>query len=284
MMDGSGRIYRETAAGDDDKEEEEEDGGDGEVGRLGFSKRRRKNVAAAEESKSEIRRAIDEVSLIVKSRPLVSDVVRGEGGSLPPGSFGDNDCSSVIRAGDVPVRPFLSLCKLVLQVLDKIGPTMSVLRIDVHNNIQRLESLRNGCPTRYSSVVEVIEKEKIEGIARKTNSCCRAFVWLVRSLDFTAALLQRLAEDPEGSMEQAVEESYDVTLKPWHRWISSAAFKVALRLVPDTATFIELIKTKDAKCSDFQEEAQTLVSSITPLLEDIHCLLKSYGLDRLKSC
>jgi len=40
------------------------------------------------------------------------------------------------------------------------------------------------------------------------------------------ALLQRLAKDPGQKMEQAVEESYNVTLKPWHGWISSAAFKV----------------------------------------------------------
>lgn len=43
-----------------------------------------------------------------------------------------------------------------------------------------------------------------------------------------AALLQRLAKDPRQSMEQAVEESYSIALKPWHGWISSAAFKVIL--------------------------------------------------------
>ena len=31
-------------------------------------------------------------------------------------------------------------------------------------------------------------------------------------------------------MEQAVEEAYSLTLKPWHGWISSAAFKVILLL------------------------------------------------------
>ena len=45
-------------------------------------------------------------------------------------------------------------------------------------------------------------------------------------MDFTLALIQKLAKDPEQSMEQAVEESYNLILKPWHGWISSAAFKV----------------------------------------------------------
>lgn len=49
-----------------------------------------------------------------------------------------------------------------------------------------------------------------------------------RAMDFTLELMQNLARDPEQSMEQAVEESYTITLKPWHGWISSAAFKVII--------------------------------------------------------
>ena len=54
-------------------------------------------------------------------------------------------------------------------------------------------------------------------------------IFLPRSLDFTAALLQRLVADPDQKMEQLVEESYNITLKPWHGWISSAAYKVLIR-------------------------------------------------------
>jgi hypothetical protein len=54
------------------------------------------------------------------------------------------------------------------------------------------------------------------------------FVLVHRAMDFTLALLQKLATDPEQSMEEAVEESYNITLKPWHGWISSAAFKVVI--------------------------------------------------------
>jgi hypothetical protein len=48
-----------------------------------------------------------------------------------------------------------------------------------------------------------------------------------RSMDFTIALLQRLEEDPDQqSLVQLVEAAYEVSLKPWHGWISSAACKV----------------------------------------------------------
>lgn len=47
-----------------------------------------------------------------------------------------------------------------------------------------------------------------------------------RTLDCTVALLEKLEKDPGQSIEQIVEESYNATLKPWHGWISSAAYKV----------------------------------------------------------
>lgn len=54
-------------------------------------------------------------------------------------------------------------------------------------------------------------------------------VWhILRSLDFTVTLLQLLAEDFQRNLEEAVDESYNITLKPWHGWISSAAYKVII--------------------------------------------------------
>lgn len=50
-------------------------------------------------------------------------------------------------------------------------------------------------------------------------------------MDFVVALLQRLAKDPSQSMEEAVEESYNIALKPWHGWISSAAVKVMISVI-----------------------------------------------------
>jgi hypothetical protein len=43
-------------------------------------------------------------------------------------------------------------------------------------------------------------------------------------MDFAIALLQRLEEDCD--LAQLVEAAYEVSLKPWHGWISSAACKV----------------------------------------------------------
>ncbi|KAI6691078.1 hypothetical protein NL676_027906 [Syzygium grande] len=241
------------------KEEEEEDANVG-------IKRRRKM-----EGGSEIKSAIEELSLMFKLKPVVTRARNGEEKDEPRD-----------EAFHVPTRAFLSLCNLVLEVLDKVGPTMAVLRLDVHRNVQRVELFKESNPSKYSNLAEMIKKEAGEGNARKSNSCSKAIVWLTRSMDLMVALLQRLANDPGQKMEQAVEESYNVTLKPWHGWISSAAFKVALQLVPETKTFINLLKTKDESYENFKEDTQTFVSLISPVLEEIHCILKVYGLDRLK--
>ncbi|OIW17062.1 hypothetical protein TanjilG_15645 [Lupinus angustifolius] len=183
----------------------------------------------------------------------------------------------------IPTKPFISLCYLLLQVLDKIGPTMVVLRQDLHHNIKRLEEMHESNPSMNSNLVEILESEAREGNARKRSSCSKAFLWLTRSLDFSLALLKTLAIDPEKNMEQVVEESYNIALKPWHGWISSAAFRVGLKLVPESKTFMDLLKTKDENCDTLKEKMKILVSLLVPFLDETHCILRLYNLDRLKS-
>ncbi|CAI0396001.1 unnamed protein product [Linum tenue] len=189
----------------------------------------------------------------------------------------DNDAT-------IPTRPFLHVCSLVVQILDKIGPTMAVLRQDIIHNIQRLEAQFDVDPSLYSNLVEILKKESKEGSSRKRDSCSKALLWLTRSLDFMCSLLQKLAKDLNQDMEQAVEECYNTSLKLWHGWISSAAFKVALKLVPDNTTFVGLLKPKDeANDEILKEDMQALISLLVPILQDIHATLRLYGLDRLKA-
>ncbi|KMT19459.1 hypothetical protein BVRB_1g010890 [Beta vulgaris subsp. vulgaris] len=194
-----------------------------------------------------------------------------------------SDDQQKLVVSNIPTRPFLSICSFLIQVLDKIGPTMAVLRQDIYKNIQRLEMLCDSDPTKYSNLVEILKKEAVERNAKKGESCSKALVWLTRSLDFTAALLQKLADEPKESMELIVGNSYETTLKPWHGWISATAYKVALKLVPETGTFISLLMDKGENIDTFKEEIQTLNSLLEPLLEDLHSILSSYGLEKLKS-
>ncbi|KAF7016601.1 hypothetical protein CFC21_030177 [Triticum aestivum] len=191
-----------------------------------------------------------------------------------------------------PTLPFLGLSHLLLQLLDKIGPTMAVLRLDVQRNIERLQELYLQDPSKYSTLTAMVEKEADDGTVRKADSCARAILWLTRSMDFTVALLQRLEkeeeeEEEEGSDQQSlaqlVEDAYKVSLKPWHGWISSAACKIALKLIPERAIFVGWLMGENQSYSLLKVEIEKLVQLLQPFLDDIHAMLAKFKLDRLKS-
>ncbi|KAL1543727.1 glycolipid transfer protein 3-like [Salvia divinorum] len=221
---------------------------------------------------SEIRSAIEEVSLLPLN--LKTDAAATADDSVP-----------VQTSVHIPIKPFLSLCNLLVQVLDKIGPTMAVLRQDIRDNIERLEKFHDSDPSIYWDVVEILKKEINEGKAKKGPTCSKAFVWLNRSLDFAIALLDLLVKDFGRSMEEVVEQSYITTLKPWHGWISSAAYKIALRLVPDSRTFVDVLKVKGEEEDDdvLKKDIRNLISLLMPVLEQNKDILREYGLDKLKS-
>lgn len=144
--------------------------------------------------------------------------------------------------------------------------------------------------------------------------CLFSFVFtfsnVTRSMDFTIALLQRLEEDSDQKcFAQLVESAYMVTLKPWHGWISSAAYKVrvywilghrfcrkwsilgsialgwhnsdkrgeqiAMKLIPDRKMFINLLVGKCQDCAALKEEIRKLAKLLKPFLDDIHAMMVS---------
>ncbi|KAG6390481.1 hypothetical protein SASPL_148216 [Salvia splendens] len=134
--------------------------------------------------------------------------------------------------------------------------------------LPRLEKFHDSDPSIYWDVVEILKKEVNEGKAKKGPTCSKAFVWLNRSLEFALALLELLVKDFGRNMEEAVEQSYINTLKPWHGWISSAAYKVALKLVPDSRSFVDVLKVKGEEDDDIlKKDIQNLVSLLMPVLE-----------------
>ncbi|XP_009414984.2 glycolipid transfer protein 3 isoform X2 [Musa acuminata AAA Group] len=90
------------------------------------------------------------------------------------------ELSLVEHQGKASTLAFLAVSNLLLQFLDKIGPTVAVLRHDIRRNIERLEDVYVLDASGYSSLVDIIKKEVSEGTARKSDSCTRATLWLTR--------------------------------------------------------------------------------------------------------
>ncbi|CAN7127732.1 unnamed protein product [Brassica rapa subsp. narinosa] len=221
---------------------------------------KRKRYDMEKKKKTELQTAIEELSLLIITKPV------------------DN-----IETSHIPLTPFLSFCNLIIQVLDKIGPTMAVLRQDIDQNIQRLEKVCETDPCVYSNLVEILKKERNEGTYKMVASCSRALLWLTRTMDFTAGLLRRLSKEMSSKMEELIEETYLATLKLHHGWIASAAFKVCLKLVPDNKTFMEAIGGRDESYETLREDIATLSSLLTPILNEIFIVLEQFGLNKLRS-
>ncbi|KAL0760337.1 hypothetical protein Bca101_076487 [Brassica carinata] len=220
-----------------------------------------------EKKKTELQTAIEELSLFIITKPV------------------DNT-----ETTHIPLRPLLSFCNLIIQVLDKIGPTMAVLRQDIDQNIERLEKVCETDPCVYSNLVEILKKERNEGTYKMVASCSRALLWLTRTMDFTAGLLRLLSKEMSSKMEELVEETYLATLKLHHGWIASAAFRVysmitlvCLKLVPDNKTFMDAIGGRDESYETLREDIETLSSLLTPILKEIFIVLEQFGLNRLRS-
>ncbi|KAM3191277.1 hypothetical protein ACQJBY_068899 [Aegilops geniculata] len=142
---------------------------------------------------------------------------------LSPGDGEEQEHQQQIRSSTMDL---LCVSKQLLHVLDEIGPTLLVLRQDIQQNVQRLQDLHARDSSKYSTLTAIVIEEAEEGTSKKTNSCTRAIIWLARSMNFSVHLLERLMKNPESSLKEMVEEAYKSTLKPFHGWISSAAYRV----------------------------------------------------------
>lgn len=139
-------------------------------------------------------------------------------------------------------------------------------------------------PSKYSSLTAIVTEEVEEGTSKKANSCTRAILWLARSINFSKHLLEGLLNTcDQSSLREIVEKAYITTLKPWHGWISSAAYRVAQKLIPEKEIFIALLMGNCQEFEVFAKDVKVLLSIVQPLIEEANAVLVKHNLDKLKS-
>eukprot|EP00897_Mesotaenium_endlicherianum_P007794 jgi/Mesen1/7042/ME000369S06367 len=178
--------------------------------------------------------------------------------------------------GQIQAREFLDVCKLVLPMIDRFGTALALVKSDVGGNITRLDVAYLSDPAKYALLHDIARAEVAAGSAHASSSNCNGLLWLTRAMDFMTALFQNLLAHAEWSMYQAAAEAYAATLKKFHGWIAAAAFKVALNLVPDRATFESKLGQGDVK-----GDMTKFVNAFSPLLLENHAFLKSIGFDEV---
>eukprot|EP00246_Nothoceros_aenigmaticus_P014954 TRINITY_DN595_c0_g2_i3.p1 TRINITY_DN595_c0_g2~~TRINITY_DN595_c0_g2_i3.p1 ORF type:complete len:178 (+),score=36.16 TRINITY_DN595_c0_g2_i3:66-536(+) len=155
---------------------------------------------------------------------------------------------------------------------------MAMVKSDVGGNISRLDQRYDTDVAAYEKLYDIIRTELAAGKAKESNSCSNGLLWLTRAMDFLVELFHNLLSHPDWTLSQAASEAYIATLKKWHGWIASAAFTVAMKLVPDRKKFMDLLGGGNLKA-----DIESFVSSSAPLLHENHKFLKSVGLDDMKA-
>jgi hypothetical protein len=181
--------------------------------------------------------------------------------------------------GDLLTKPFLDVCSLVLPVIDKFGSSMALVKSDIGGNITRLSTRYETDTRAYHLMYDIIRKEIADKTAKQSSSCTNGLLWLTRAMDFLVELFRNILVHPDWTMTQAANEAYALTLKKWHGWIASAAFTVALKLVPERKKFIELLGGGPTLDQDIEK----FVSTFSPVLAENHKFLQSVGMDDMKA-
>ena len=110
--------------------------------------------------------------------------------------------------------------------------------------------------------------------------------------EFTVALLTELTTPPRTKpVKDAASAAYARTLKPFHGFVSGAAFAVIMNFPPTRDKFVAALGGKnggktgdgdgdgDAAASRTYEEMREVVDGLSPILEKIHAFLVAEGLD-----
>jgi Ca2+:H+ antiporter len=178
--------------------------------------------------------------------------------------------------GVVLAQPFLDVCRLVLPVVERLGAAFLLVRSDVQGNIDRLAARMAADPARFAALFDIAREEQARGAAGASDSCARGLLWLMRAMRFVLALLAALCERPEEPLPALASEAYYATLNPYHGYLASAAFALALRFVPDRGTFYESAGLADGGGTG---EVAAFVAAFGPTVAAVHAFLAEAGLD-----
>lgn len=180
--------------------------------------------------------------------------------------------------GDLLCKPFLQVCSLVLPVIEKFGSSMALVKSDIGGNISRLSAKYETDPAAFHYLYDIVRKEVSSKTATQSSSCTNGLLWLTRAMDFLVELFRNLLVHPDWTMTQAANAAYAETLKRWHGWIATAAFTVALKLVPDRKKFYDLLGG-----GSLDGDIDKFVTQFAPVLGENHKFLQSVGMDDLKA-
>lgn len=182
--------------------------------------------------------------------------------------------------GQILTESFLSVCRIVLSIVEKLGTAFSLVHADINGNITRLSEQYKCDQIKYTTLFSIVTDEMSKGLQGGSSSCTKGILWLKRAMEFTACILDRLSrqEGNDLSLSSAVTEAYTSVLYPYHGFLASSAFYVTFNFLPTREYFFESLGANEAT---IRTEMQSFVKAFTPVLEEIHRFLVDNDLNDL---
>lgn len=177
--------------------------------------------------------------------------------------------------GTPETEVFLKVCRHIVPVIEKFGTSFLIVRSDIQGNIDRLSARQQTNLSRYQLLYPIVLDEVQNGDTGN-SSCTKGLLWLQRAMGFVAGLLRRLYDDRQVSLATAASEVYTDTLYQYHGWITSAAFTVALKLVPSREAFLEKLGTPH---EELYQQMNAFLIAFQPVLQDVHKFFVEHDLD-----
>ena len=87
------------------------------------------------------------------------------------------------------------------------------------------------CYTCYLPEVWPLDRSDFSGLQTATSWHNHPAACGCRAMEFVVALLRRLYDEPAEPLPSAAQDAYATTLQPFHGWISSSAFTLAMRVM-----------------------------------------------------
>lgn len=199
-------------------------------------------------------------------------------------------------ASSMAVSDFLDVCRAILPVVDNLGVAFAIVRSDVGGNIDRVAA-------RLSSSGDVLTIEGFleacikDGDIRNNSGPTKALLWLTRANLFLVLMLENAAraeamwrdagaaEAAEAAAQASVGEvcttvgecanaAYASTLKPYHGFLASSAFSVALLAVPSAKGFVGAMLGGDDNTATLQKDLSDFASKWRQVLESVKAKLE----------
>lgn len=140
-----------------------------------------------------------------------------------------------LQSAAVPQHRYVGAVRALVPLLSKMGPALKLASSEITKNVDKIAA--TGC----ESLEGLLECELANGTYGSEPSGSVGLLWTHRAMQLVEAILGNLGNGAD--LPAAAAQGYADTLRVYHGWAVRGLFKVGLKAVPSTPTFLSRLGT-----------------------------------------